>query len=211
LLAQPAAPAPTSAAAGAGEADDGSQAGRPRIRRAPKARRISGPLRVPQAPRRDTGARESGTGQPAPGTRPDRAGGARPAVPPAVPRPGRRADLVPLEAYLVRAEELFTRIETGLAAGGDRAWLAVMVDELADDLASVGAPDDLHDGLRRLADALRGSGDPHAALAAARQDLAECAPTTVRPAVPDPAIPWPPPPRAARAGTEPDSRRRWWR
>ena len=115
------------------------------------------------------------------------------------PRPGRHADLVPLEAYLVRADELLARIETGLAAGGDRARLAVMVDELADDLASVGAPDDLRDALRRLADALRGSGDPRAALAAARRDLA-------RPPAPSLALP-----RPAQPAAEPESRRRWWR
>jgi Ca-activated chloride channel homolog len=115
------------------------------------------------------------------------------------PRPGRDADLVPLEAYLVRADELLARIETGLAAGSDRAGLAVMVDELADDLASVGAPDDLRDALRRLAGALRGSGDPRAALAAARRDLA-------RPPAPSPALP-----RPAQPAAEPESRRRWWR
>jgi len=88
-----------------------------------------------------------------------------------------------------------------------------MVDELAGDLASVGAPDDLRDALRRLADALRGSGDPQAALAAARQDLARWTPTTVPPEVPGPAIPWSPPPlpRPARPPPGPESRRRWWR
>lgn len=124
-----------------------------------------------------------------------------------------RAPQVPLEAYLVRADELFARIETGLAAGGDRARLAVMVDELADDLGLVGAPDDVRDALGRLADALRGSGDPHAALAAARQHLARWTPMTVPPEVPDPAVLWPPPPlpRPARPAPGPESRRRWWR
>jgi hypothetical protein len=211
MLAPPGASASASAAASFDEADDGSQASPARVRYDPRARGVSGPGRAPQAPRSDAGACESRTGQPAFGTSPGRTGKARPAVPLAVPRPGRRADLVPLEAYLVRADELLARIETGLAAGGDRAWLAVMVDELADDLASVGAPDDLRDAFRRLADALHGSGDPQAALAAARQDLVQCAPTTARPGVLDPAIAWPPPPRPARPGTEPESRRRWWR
>jgi Ca-activated chloride channel family protein len=207
MLAHPGASASASATASFDEAD-GSRAN---IRRAAKARGMSGPGCAPQAPGSDAEASESGTGQPAPGTRHGRTDAARPAVPSAVPPPGRRADLVPLEAYVVRANELLARIETGLAAGGEGAWLAVLVDELADDLASVGAPDDLRDAFRRLADALRGSGDPQAAVAAARQVLIRCMPTTVRPGVPDPAIAWPPPSRPARPGTEPESRRRWWR
>jgi Ca-activated chloride channel family protein len=181
MLPRTGASASASAAASLDQADDGSQASRVRIRRAPKARGMSGPGYAPQAPRA------------------------------AVPPRGRRADLVPLEAYLVRADELLARVETGLAAGGDRARLAVMADELADDLASAGAPGDLRDAFRRLADALRGSGDAQAAVAAARQELIRCAPATVWPGVPDPSIAWPPPSRPARPGTEPESRRRWWR
>jgi hypothetical protein len=54
----------------------------------------------------------------------------------------------------------------------------------------------LPDALRRLAEALRGRGDPWAALAEAREVFAESAA--------------PPFPRSA-PGAEPESRRRWWR
>jgi Ca-activated chloride channel homolog len=105
---------------------------------------------------------------------------------------GESGELVPFEAYVIRAGELFARIEAGLEAEADRGRLAAMVDDLADDLATVGSPDHLGEALRRLARALRGSGDPRAALAAARQAFVDCAPTTLSPPLPE-------------------SRRRWWR
>jgi hypothetical protein len=106
------------------------------------------------------------------------------------------AELAPFEAYLSRARELFARIEADLEAdpGAEegRGRLAAMVDDLVDDLATVGAPGHLGEALRRLASALRGSGDPRAALAAALQAFVDCAPTTPSPPLPE-------------------SRRRWWR
>jgi Ca-activated chloride channel homolog len=101
---------------------------------------------------------------------------------------------LPLDAYLVRAGELFARIEADLGAGRDLSTLAADVDELADDLASVGSPGDLSDALRRLAQALRGFGDPRPALAHARELFVQSGPHTAR---------------SPAAG--PESRRRWWR
>ncbi len=74
----------------------------------------------------------------------------------------------PLMEYLGQAVELFNRIEQDLAAGCDLGPAAEEVDELAAGLSSAAAPDSLTDVLRRLASALRGAGDPRAALAAAR-------------------------------------------
>jgi Ca-activated chloride channel homolog len=104
--------------------------------------------------------------------------------------------LVPLGAYRERARKLFARIEADLGAGRDPGGLAALLDELADDLASVDSVESLPDALRRLAEALRGRGDPRAALAEAREAFAETA-----------AQPLPRPAPAA----EPESRRRWWR
>jgi Ca-activated chloride channel family protein len=146
--------------------------------------------------------------------------GASPAAAAGAPsRPGPYAGLVPLEAYLVRAGELFARIETDLSEGRDPHRLAAMVDELADDLASVGAADYLRDALQRLAGALRGSGDPGVALAAARRAFTRGAPTSAQPRMPDPAQPSatpvprpsPPLPRPAPPSAGPGARRRWWR
>jgi Ca-activated chloride channel family protein len=142
--------------------------------------------------------------------------GASPAVAAGAPaRPGPYAGLVPLEAYLVRAGELFARIETDLSEGRDPHRLAAMVDELADDLASVGAPDYLRDALRRLAGALRGSGDPWVALTAARRVVTRGAPTAAQPPEPDPVQypvnPVPLLPRPAPPAAEPEARRHWWR
>jgi Ca-activated chloride channel homolog len=98
------------------------------------------------------------------------AGGARPGP----VRPP--AERVPLAAYLARAEELFARIQQGLDEDGDPAGLARLAaaaDELAGDLDSVSWPGEPAEVLRRLADALRGPGDPRAALAAARRAFAE--------------------------------------
>lgn len=95
-----------------------------------------------------------------------------------------------LAAYAARAEELFARIERCLAENADRTALYVMIDELADDLTSVGAPNPLVRALRELAEALRHSADPRPALAAARKAFA------------DAAVP-PPPGRSGR--------REWWR
>ena len=104
------------------------------------------------------------------------------------------AELVPFEAYRIRAREMFARIEASLEADlcpeEGRGRLAAMVDDLADDLATVGSPDYLGEALRRLASALRGSGDPRAALVAARQAFVDGAP-------PSPPLP--------------ESRGRWWR
>jgi hypothetical protein len=142
--------------------------------------------------------------------------GASPAVAAGAPaRPDPYAGLVPLEAYLVRAGELFARIETDLSEGRDPHRLAAMVDELADDLASVGAPDYLRDALRRLAGALRGSGDPWVALTAARRAVTRGAPTAAQPPEPDPVQypvnPMPLLPRPAPPAAEPEARRHWWR
>ena len=119
------------------------------------------------------------------------------------------AEPAPLEAYRIRARELFARIEASLEAGlgaeEGRGRLAAMVDDLADDLATVGSPDYLGEALRRLARALRGSGDPRAALAAALQAFVDYAPTDVRAPVPGPGQPLAPYPPL------PESRRRWWR
>ena len=90
-----------------------------------------------------------------------------------------------------------------------------MVDELTDDLASVGAPDYLRDALRRLAGALRGSGDPWVALTAARRVVTRGAPTAAQPPEPDPVQypvnPMPLLPRPAPPAAEPEARRHWWR
>jgi len=99
---------------------------------------------------------------------------------------------IPLAGYLTRAQELFARVENGLGSRGNLAGLAAAADELAGDLASVGAPEDLVAALRRLAGALRAPGDPRAALAAVRRAFTR--------EVPAPA----------RAG-EPGPRRAWWR
>jgi hypothetical protein len=148
------------------------------------------------------------------------AAGARPAViPGAPPGPGPYPGPVPLEAYLVRAGELFARIDADLGERRDRGRLGAMVDELADDLASVGAPDYLRDALRRLAGALRGSGDLWVALTAARRVFTQGAPTPAHPGEPGPVeypvtgtplLP-PPLPRPAPLAAEPEARRRWWR
>jgi Ca-activated chloride channel homolog len=99
---------------------------------------------------------------------------------------------VPVAAYLARAEELFDRIQQDLDQGRDRDGAAAAADELAGDLDSVGSPGELIEALRRLAAALRGSGDPRAALAAARRAFTGEERTT-----------------AADPGRAP--RRAWWR
>lgn len=76
---------------------------------------------------------------------------------------------LPAAAYLARAEELFAQIRHDLDQGRDLAGVATAADELAGDLGSVGWPGEPVEALRRLATALRGSGDPRAALAAARR------------------------------------------
>jgi Ca-activated chloride channel homolog len=113
---------------------------------------------------------------------------------------------IPLAAYLSRVDDLLARIEQDLADGRDPAPAAVSVDELAADLSSVAAPGSLIDVLRQLASALRGAGDPHAALAAARlafsrqQEPGE-APTRRAGSAPRPAPQSP----------APQARREWWR
>ena len=104
--------------------------------------------------------------------------------------PGGAADQA-LAAYTARAEELFTRIEHCLAKNADRTALCALVDELADDLASVGPHKPLVKALRELARALRYSPDPRPELAAARKAFAG-------------AVVPPPPPGKVR-------RREWWR
>jgi Ca-activated chloride channel family protein len=112
-----------------------------------------------------------------------------------------------LAAYAVRAGELFARIEAFLTRGGDqgervnRGELAEAAEQLADDLASVGSPENLVMALRRLAEALRRPGGPQAemaaGLAAARRAFAE---VTSPAAGEEPA-----------ACAEPPARRHWWR
>jgi Ca-activated chloride channel family protein len=119
-------------------------------------------------------------------------------------------ELVAFGDYCERAGRLFALVEPDAGAGGDPYALADLLDELADDLASVDSPDNLLDVLRRLAEALRGRGDLRAALAAALQVFA--APigwsVTARPVI---AEPLPRPARPAQPVVEPESRRRWWR
>jgi Ca-activated chloride channel family protein len=135
-----------------------------------------------------------GGGQtPASGQR-KKAPGPRPSGPP-IPvyeGPPRRDDGVPA-AYAVRAEELFARIEDCLARGVDCGVAAAPVEELADDLASVGADVRVVRVLRRLAAALRASRSLEAELAAARKVFADTA------MVPPPV------------GSEREARRNWWR
>jgi hypothetical protein len=88
---------------------------------------------------------------------------------------------------------LFVRIEGCLAPGADGGALAASVEELADDLASVGSDDRLVRVLRRLAAALRSSRNPRTELAAARKVFADTAKI----------------PPAAAGGQE--ARRDWWR
>jgi Ca-activated chloride channel family protein len=95
-----------------------------------------------------------------------------------------------LAAYGARAEQLFTRIEHYLDQNADRTALAALVDELADDLASVGSRDPLVKALRDLAEALRHSPNPRPELATARKAFA------------DAAVPSPPGPARRHA---------WWR
>lgn len=95
-----------------------------------------------------------------------------------------------LAAYAARAEELFTRIEHCLANNADRTPLSASIDELADDLASVGSHGPLVEALRELARSLRYSPDPRPELAAARKAFADAV--------------IPPSPAKAR-------RREWWR
>jgi hypothetical protein len=78
-----------------------------------------------------------------------------------------------LTAYAARAEELFTRIERCLAKGADCTALSVPVDELAEDLTSVGSDEPLVKALRKLAEAVRNSPNPRAELAAARKAFAD--------------------------------------
>jgi Ca-activated chloride channel homolog len=137
-----------------------------------------------------------------PGTRSSRTDDAGQAPAVGASRPSRPAGLAGFDAYLLRAEELLARLEAALGAAGERGPLAAMLDELADDLASVGAPSYLRDALSRLASAVRGSGDPWAALEAARRAFTRGASASARPPAPDPAQP----PNSA-----PESRRRWWR
>lgn len=103
------------------------------------------------------------------------------------------ADGSVLAAYAVRAEELFARVEECLASGTDCGIVAALVEELADDLASVGLDDRLVRVLRRLATALRSFRNVRAELAAARKAFAATA--TVAP--------------SADGGRE--ARRNWWR
>ena len=86
--------------------------------------------------------------------------------------PGGTADQA-LAAYAARARELFTRIEDCLNREAACAALAAPVSELADDLASVGAPELLGQALQELAEALRRSPSPRAELAAARATFAD--------------------------------------
>jgi Ca-activated chloride channel homolog len=112
-------------------------------------------------------------------------------------------DVTPLAGYLSRAGDLFDRIEQDLAGGRDPSPAAVAVDELAADLSSVAAPGSLIDVLRQLASALRGAGDPHAALAEARQAFS-------RQQAPGQAGSW----RAASTpgpGPGGTAREEWWR
>jgi Ca-activated chloride channel family protein len=107
----------------------------------------------------------------------------------------------PLMAYLGRASDLFDRIEQDLAAGHDLGPAAEAVEELAADLSSVAAPESLTDVLGDLASALRGPGDPRAALAAARWAFfPQQAPSTPGPGRPG---------SSSRPG--PRARRQWWR
>jgi Ca-activated chloride channel family protein len=88
-----------------------------------------------------------------------------------------------LAAYTARADQLFTRIEHYLDQNADRTAFAALVDELADDLASVGAHDPLVKALRELAEALRHSPNPRPGLAAARKAFTDAAvPPSARPA-----------------------------
>jgi Ca-activated chloride channel homolog len=127
-------------------------------------------------------------------TLPSHAPAAGPAVtaPGAAPGPFPPAGPVPAAAYLARAEELFARIQQDLDRGRGLDDAAAAADELAGDLDSVGSPGELVEALWRLAAALRGSGDPRAALAAARRAFAGEERPTAR--APGPA-----------------SRRAWWR
>ena len=95
-----------------------------------------------------------------------------------------------LAAYTARAEELFARIERCLAKGAGCTTLSGPVDELAEDLASVGLHKPLVKALKELARALRDSPDPRPELAAARKAFAD-------------AVAPPHPGRARRDG--------WWR
>jgi Ca-activated chloride channel homolog len=124
----------------------------PAMLRARRARRgLSLPFQAPAA----------GSAGTAPVSGPGAASGP---VPPAGP--------VPVAAYRARAEELFARIQQDLDQGRDLDGGAAAADELAGDLDSVGSPGELVEALRRLAAALRGSGDPRAALTAARRAFA---------------------------------------
>jgi Ca-activated chloride channel homolog len=122
-------------------------------------------------------------------------------------RPG--AQPVPLAAYLIRAGDLFDCIARELGEDRDPGPLAAAVDELAADLASVGAPENLGDALRRLADALRGLADPAAALASARRAFATGQEVTHAPA--PVAHAGPPAGYAGPSGAGATTRRQWWR
>jgi Ca-activated chloride channel family protein len=126
----------------------------------------------------------SGKRKKAPGPRPS-----GPSIP--VYEEPRRDDGVPA-AYAVRAEELFARIEDCLARGVDCGVAAAPVEELADDLASVGADVRVVRVLRRLAAALRASRSLEAELAAARKVFADT-------------------PMVPPVGSEREARRNWWR
>lgn len=81
-----------------------------------------------------------------------------------------------LASYLSRAVEIFDRAQRDLDCRRDLAPAATAVDELADDLESVGCSGYLPRALRELARALRWNDDPRPELAAVRRALTAVSP-----------------------------------
>jgi hypothetical protein len=138
-----------------------------------------------------------------------------------VPNAG-NAPGVLVTAYARRAEVVFARLDAALAAGRDQVALAAEAGhlaDLADDLASVGAPSHISEALRRLAAAVRqpAGGHPGTELTAARRAFTESRGTAGHstPSHGEPATTGPRGDGAAGADAQPSpapsGRRHWWR